>query len=138
MANKLFLWFGQDLKNLLTFYNGIISFSTLSRVEHIQHIYVLGNIYLFYVEVDSNIHRHFLTSEMVLPLMLNLPVDWLLKGTRRCWVHVIQIVIYKPKEQSDHMKHRTIFSIPTNEDNINQFTIYILYGENIRLERGAV
>jgi len=58
MANKLFLCFGQDLKQLLTFYTGIISFSTLSHVEHNQHIYVLGNIYLFYVENDSNSHKH--------------------------------------------------------------------------------
>jgi hypothetical protein len=57
MANKLVLWLGQDLKQLLTFYIGIISFSTLSHVEHTQHIYVLGNIYLFYDEGDSNSHK---------------------------------------------------------------------------------
>jgi len=48
----------RDLKQLLTFYTGIISFSTLSHEEHNHHIYVLGNIYLFYVEDDSNSHKH--------------------------------------------------------------------------------
>jgi hypothetical protein len=58
MENKKFLWFGQDFKQLLTLYTGIISFSTLSHVEHVQHIYILGNIYLFYIEDDSNSHKH--------------------------------------------------------------------------------
>jgi hypothetical protein len=30
----------------------------LSHAEYIQPIYVLGNIYLFYVEGESNSHRH--------------------------------------------------------------------------------
>lgn len=54
----IFMIRSRDLKQLLTFYIGNISFSTLSHVEYNQHIYVLGNIYLFYVEGDSNSHRH--------------------------------------------------------------------------------
>jgi len=42
----------------MNFYTGIISLSTLSNVQHIQHIYVSGNIYLFYFEGDSNSHKH--------------------------------------------------------------------------------
>ena len=64
----------RHLKQLLTFYTRIISFSTLSHVEHNQHIYVLGNIY-FTLKVTVIATNTLFTSEMVLPLMLNLPVD---------------------------------------------------------------
>jgi len=35
---------GSRFKTAVDFYSGIISFSILSHVQHIRHVYILGNI----------------------------------------------------------------------------------------------